>query len=184
MDNLLNDVTQRMEKSLSALRSSFNKIRTGRANPSILDDVNVDYYGNQTPLNQTSNISVEEGRSLVISPWDKNLIPEIEKAILNSDLGLNPSTSSDLIRVTMPALTEETRQDYIKQARSEAENSRVSIRNIRRDANQTAKDKQQASEISEDELRRIEDLIQKETDKFISIVDSDLKTKESDLLEI
>ena len=184
MNTLLNDVAQRMEKSLSALRSSFNKIRTGRANPSILDDVNVDYYGNQTPLNQTSNISVEEGRSLVISPWDKNLIPEIEKAILSSDLGLNPSTSSDLIRVTMPALTEETRQDYIKQARSEAENSRVSIRNIRRDANQTAKDKQQASEISEDELRRIEDLIQKETDKFISIVDSDLKTKESDLLEI
>ena len=184
MDTLLNDVAQRMEKSLSALRSSFNKIRTGRANPSILDDVNVDYYGNQTPLNQTSNISVEEGRSLVISPWDKNLIPEIEKAILNSDLGLNPSTSSDLIRVTMPALTEETRQDYIKQARSEAENSRVSIRNIRRDANQTAKDKQQTSEISEDELRRIENLIQKETDKFISIVDSDLKTKESDLLEI
>ena len=184
MENLLNDVTQRMDKSLSALRSAFNKIRTGRANPAILDDVNIDYYGNMTPINQTSNISIEEGRSIVISPWDKNLIPEIEKAILNSDLGLNPSTSSDLIRVTMPALTEETRQDYIKQARAEAENSRVSIRNIRRDANQTAKEKQQSSEISEDELRRIEDLIQKETDKFISIVDSDLKNKESDLLEI
>lgn len=184
MENLLNDVTQRMDKSLSALRSAFNKIRTGRANPAILDDVNVDYYGNMTPINQTSNISIEEGRSIVISPWDKNLIPEIEKAILNSDLGLNPSTSGDLIRVTMPALTEETRQDYIKQARAEAENSRVSIRNIRRDANQAAKDKQQSSEISEDELRRIEDLIQKETDKFISIVDSDLKNKESDLLEI
>ena len=184
MENLLNDVSQRMDKSLSALRSAFNKIRTGRANPAILDDVNVDYYGNMTPINQTSNISIEEGRSIVISPWDKNLIPEIEKAILNSDLGLNPSTSSDLIRVTMPALTEETRQDYIKQARAEAENSRVSIRNIRRDANQTAKEKQQSSEISEDELRRIEDLIQKETDKFISIVDSDLKNKESDLLEI
>ncbi len=184
MENLLNDVTQRMDKSLSALRSAFNKIRTGRANPAILDDVNVDYYGNMTPINQTSNISIEEGRSIVISPWDKNLIPEIEKAILNSDLGLNPSTSSDLIRVTMPALTEETRQDYIKQARAEAENSRVSIRNIRRDANQAAKEKQQSSEISEDELRRIEDLIQKETDKFISIVDSDLKNKESDLLEI
>ena len=184
MENLLNDVTQRMDKSLSALRSAFNKIRTGRANPSILDDVNVDYYGNMTPINQTSNISIEEGRSIVISPWDKNLIPEIEKAILNSDLGLNPSTSGDLIRVTMPALTEETRQDYIKQARAEAENSRVSIRNIRRDANQAAKEKQQSSEISEDELRRIEDLIQKETDKFISIVDSDLKNKESDLLEI
>ena len=142
------------------------------------------YYGNLTPINQTSNISVEEGRSLVISPWDKNLIPEIEKAIHSSDLGLNPSTSSDLIRVTMPALTEETRQDYIKQARAEAENSRVSIRNIRRDANQSSKEQQQASEISEDDQRRLEDLIQKETDKFISIVDTELKNKESDLIEI
>ena len=173
-----------MDKTLSALRNAFNKIRTGRANPAILDGINVDYYGNLTPINQTSNISVEEGRSLIISPWDKNLIPDIEKAILTSDLGLNPSTSSDIIRVTMPALTEETRQDYIKQARSEAENSRVSIRNVRRDANQTAKEKQQSSEISEDELRGIEDLIQKETDKYISLVDSELKNKESDLLEI
>ena len=184
MDTILTEISEKMEKSLSALRNAFNKIRTGRANPSILDDVKVDYYGNMTPINQTSNITIEEGRSLVISPWDKSLLPEIEKAILNSDLGLNPNSSSDLIRVTMPALTEETRQNYIKQARSEAENSRVSIRNIRRDANQTVKDKQQASEISEDELRRIEDLIQKETDKYISIVDSELKNKESDLLEI
>ena len=184
MDTILIEVSEKMDKSLSALRNAFNKIRTGRANPSILDDVKVDYYGNMAPINQTSNITIEEGRSLVISPWDKSLLPEIEKAILNSDLGLNPNSSSDLIRVTMPALTEETRQNYIKQARSEAENSRVSIRNIRRDANQTVKDKQQASEISEDELRRIEDLIQKETDKYISIVDSELKNKESDLLEI
>ena len=184
METLLKDLTEKMEKSVIALKNAFNKIRTGRANPAILDDINVDYYGNPTPINQTSNISVEEGRSLVISPWDKNLIPEIEKAILSSDLGLNPSTSGDLIRVTMPALTEETRQDYIKQARAEAENSRISIRNIRRDANNSAKDMQQSSEISEDDLRRIEDLIQKETDKFISIVDSDLKNKESDLLEI
>ena len=184
MDTILKEVSEKMDKSLSALRNAFNKIRTGRANPSILDDVKVDYYGNMTPINQTSNITIEEGRSLVISPWDKSLLPEIEKAILNSDLGLNPNSSSDLIRVTMPALTEETRQNYIKQARSEAENSRVSIRNIRRDANQTVKDKQQASEISEDELRRIEDLIKKETDKYISIVDSELKNKESDLLEI
>ena len=184
MDTILTEVSEKMDKSLSALRNAFNKIRTGRANPSILDDVKVDYYGNMTPINQTSNITIEEGRSLVISPWDKSLLPEIEKAILNSDLGLNPNSSSDLIRVTMPALTEETRQNYIKQARSEAENSRVSIRNIRRDANQTVKDKQQASEISEDELRRIEDLIQKETDKYISIIDSELKNKESDLLEI
>jgi len=184
MDNLIKDVSDKMDKSLSALRGAFNKIRTGRANPALLDDIKVDYYGNLTPINQTSNISVEEGRSIVISPWDKNLIPEIEKAILSSDLGLNPSTSSDLIRVTMPALTEETRQDYIKQARAEAENSRVSIRNIRRDANNSAKEEQQASEISEDELRRIEDLIQKETDKYISIIDSELKNKEADLLEI
>lgn len=184
MENLLKELTEKMEKSVTALKNAFNKIRTGRANPAILDDINVDYYGNPTPINQTSNISVEEGRSLVISPWDKTLIPEIEKAILSSDLGLNPSTSGDLIRVTMPALTEETRQDYIKQARAEAENSRISIRNVRRDANNSAKDMQQSSEISEDDLRRIEDLIQKETDKFISIVDSDLKNKESDLLEI
>lgn len=184
MQSLINDVSDKMDKSVSALRNAFNKIRTGRANPAILDDIKVDYYGNMTPINQTSNISVEEGRSLVISPWDKNLIPEIEKAILSSDLGLNTSTSSDLIRLTMPALTEETRQDYIKQAKAEAENSRVSIRNVRRDANQSAKDKQQASEISEDEQRRIEDLIQKETDKYILIVDTELKNKESDLLEI
>ena len=184
MEILLKELTEKMEKSVNALKNAFNKIRTGRANPAILDDINVDYYGNPTPINQTSNISVEEGRSLVISPWDKSLIPEIEKAILSSDLGLNPSTSGDLIRVTMPALTEETRQDYIKQARAEAENSRISIRNVRRDAKNSAKDMQQSSEISEDDLRRIEDLIQKETDKFISIVDSDLKNKESDLLEI
>ena len=184
MDNLIKEVSQKMDKSLSALRNAFNKIRTGRANPASLDDIKVDYYGNLTPINQTSNISVEEGRSIVISPWDKNLIPEIEKAILSSDLGLNPSTSSDLIRVTMPALTEETRQDYIKQARAEAENSRVSIRNIRRDANNLAKEEQQASGISEDELRRIEDLIQKETDKHILIIDTELKNKEADLLEI
>ncbi len=184
MEIILNDVAEKMDKSVSALKNAFNKIRTGRANPSILDDIKVDYYGNLTPINQTSNITVEEGRSLVISPWDKSLIPEIEKAIQSSDLGLNPSTNSDLIRVTMPTLTEETRQNYIKQARAEAENSRVSIRNIRRDANQMAKEQQQASEISEDDLRRIEDLIQKETDKFIAIVESELKNKESDLLEI
>ena len=173
-----------MEKSIDSLKSAFNKIRTGRANPAILDDIKVDYYGNLTPLNQTSNVSVEENRTLVISPWDKNLMPEIEKAITSSDLGLNPSSSGDLIRVTMPTLTEETRQGYIKQARSEAENSRISIRNIRRDANNQVKDMQSSGEISEDDMRRSEDLIQKETDSYISVVDSELKNKESDLLEI
>ena len=184
MNTILESLKERMEKSLDSLRSAFNKIRTGRANPAILDDIKIDYYGNLTPLNQTSNISVEENRTLVISPWDKNLMPEIEKAITSSDLGLNPSSSGDLIRVTMQTLTEETRQGYIKQARSEAENSRISIRNIRRDANNQVKDMQSAGEISEDDMRRSEDLIQKETDTYISIVDSELKNKESDLLEI
>ena len=184
MNEIINNVTDRMEKSISSLNQAFNKIRTGRANPSILDDVKVDYYGNLTVLNQAASISVEEGRSLVISPWDKSLIPEIEKAIMNSNLGLNPSTSGDIIRITMPSLTEETRQDYIKQARSEAENSRVSIRSIGRDANQSAKENQSAGEMSEDELKRMEDLIQKETDKFIALVETELKNKETDLLEI
>ena len=184
MNKILESLKERMEKSLDSLRSAFNKIRTGRANPAILDDIKIDYYGNLTPLNQTSNISVEENRTLVISPWDKNLMPEIEKAITSSDLGLNPSSSGDLIRVTMPTLTEETRQGYIKQARSEAENSRISIRNIRRDANNQVKDMQSSGEISEDDMRRSEDLIQKETDSYISVVDSELKNKESDLLEI
>ena len=184
MNTILESLKERMEKSIDSLKSAFNKIRTGRANPAILDDIKVDYYGNLTPLNQTSNVSVEENRTLVISPWDKNLMPEIEKAITSSDLGLNPSSSGDLIRVTMPTLTEETRQGYIKQARSEAENSRISIRNIRRDANNQVKDMQSAGEISEDDMRRSEDLIQKETDSYISVVDSELKNKESDLLEI
>ena len=184
MNTILESLKERMEKSLDSLRSAFNKIRTGRANPAILDDIKIDYYGNLTPLNQTSNISVEENRTLVISAWDKNLMPEIEKAITSSDLGLNPSSSGDLIRVTMPTLTEETRQGYIKQARIEAENSRISIRNIRRDANNQVKDMQSSGEISEDDMRRSEDLIQKETDSYISVVDSELKNKESDLLEI
>ena len=114
MNETINNATARMEKSISSLNQAFNKIRTGRANPAILDDIKIDYYGNASPLNQTASISVEEGRSLVISPWDKSLIPEIEKAIMNSNLGLNPSTSSDLIRITMPSLTEETRQDYTR----------------------------------------------------------------------
>ena len=184
MNTILESLKERMEKSVDSLKSAFNKIRTGRANPAILDDIKIDYYGNLTPLNQTSNISVEENRTLVISPWDKNLMPEIEKAITSSDLGLNPSSSGDLIRVTMPTLTEETRQGYIKQARSEAENSRISIRNIRRDANNQVKDMQSSGEISEDDMRRSEDLIHKETDSYISVVDSELKNKESDLLEI
>jgi len=184
MQESIEQLKSKMQKSLESLGIEFNKIRTGRANPSILDGVKVDYYGNPTPISQTANISVEEGRTLAISPWDKSLISEIEKAILKSDLGLNPNTTGDLIRVTMPILTEETRQEYIKQARSEAENARVAIRNIRRDANNAAKDSQKSGDISEDDLRRLEDEVQKVTDTFIESIDNELKKKEADLLEI
>ena len=184
MNDIIDQLKPKMQKALDALTHEFNKIRTGRANPNILDTVKIDYYGTLTPISQAANISVEEGRTLAISAWDKSLIGEIEKAIMKADLGLNPSTSGDLIRVTMPVLTEETRQEYIKQARTEAENSRVSLRNARRDANNTAKDQQKNGDISEDDLKRVEDLVQKATDHFISLVEAELKKKEEDLLEI
>ena len=184
MNDIIDQLKPKMQKALEALTHEFNKIRTGRANPNILDTVKIDYYGTLTPISQAANISVEEGRTLAISAWDKSLIGEIEKAIMKADLGLNPSTSGDLIRVTMPVLTEETRQEYIKQARAEAENSRVSLRNARRDANNTAKDQQKNGDISEDDLKRVEDLVQKATDHFISLVEAELKKKEEDLLEI
>ena len=184
MNTIKDETTERMQKCMDSLSNQFNKIRTGRANPSILDSVKVDYYGNQTPINQTSNISVEENRTLVISPWDKTLMPEIEKAIISSDLGLNPSSSGDLIRITMPTLTEETRQDYIKQAKTEAENARISIRSVRRDSNQSARDLNTKRELSDDELRDLEVEIQEITDKFISMIDVQLKHKEDDLIQI
>ena len=184
MNETINNATSRMEKSLSSLGQAFNKIRTGRANPAILDDIKIDYYGNLSPLNQTASISVEDGRSLVISPWDKSLIPEIEKAIMNSNLGLNPSTSSDLIRITMPSLTEETRQDYIKQARSEAENSRVSIRNIRRNAKDALDKSKKDGDVSEDDVKRAEKALDEITNKGVHGIDDVLKHKESELLEV
>lgn len=184
MQNLIQELKLKMQRSIDSLIIEFNKIRTGRAHPSILDGIKIDYYGNPTQISQTANITVEEGRTLAISPWDKSLVSIIEKAILKSDLGLNPNTSGGLIRVTMPVLTEETRQEFIKQARSEAENTRVAIRNIRRDANNQSKESQKSGEISEDDLRRLEDEVQKVTDNFIEVVDKELKKKEADLLEI
>ena len=135
IEEIKNDAAERMDKTLVALDAAFAKIRTGRAHPSLLDNISVDYYGTATPINQVANITVEDGRTLLVAPWEKPMIPEIEKAILKSDLGLNPSTSSDNIRLPMPPLTEENRRDLTKIARSEAENARVAIRNIRRDAN-------------------------------------------------
>ena len=184
INDIKQDAEQRMEKSVAAMIDAFKKIRTGRANPAILDSVNIDYYGTPTPIAQVANIMVEDGRSLAINPWEKNLVPQIEKAILKSDLGLNPSTTGDTIRLPMPALTEETRKDYIKQARAEAEKGRLSVRNIRRDANGTIKELQKEKEISEDEQRGGEDQIQKVTDKFIAKIDGLLGDKEKDLMQV
>jgi len=171
-----------MQKSVNSLDDAFKKIRTGRAHPSILDTVMVSYYGSDTPLNQLANVNVEEGRSLIISPWEKAAIVEIEKAIMKSDLGLNPSNNGDTIRVPMPPLTEETRKEYTKQAKNEAENARIAIRNIRRDANTDFKDLEKEKEISEDEQRRAEDRVQKLTDQFIATIESAYQVKEIDLL--
>jgi ribosome recycling factor len=184
IDEIKKDAQLRMQKSLDALAATFTRIRTGRAHPGILDGLTVEYYGADTPLNQVANINVEDARTLAISPWEKQLVPAIEKAILKSDLGLNPSTSGDLIRIPMPALTEETRKGYSKQARHEAENARVSIRNIRRDANSDLKDLLKEKEISEDDERRAQEQIQKITDKFIAAVEASLETKEAELMEI
>jgi ribosome recycling factor len=178
------DAKEGMAKTLEALESSFKRIRTGRANISLLDSIEIDYYGNKTPLNQVSNISVEDAKTLAIVPWEKDNVPLIEKSIQQSDLGLQPITSGETIRVILPDLTEETRRDLIKVAKAEAENSKVSIRNQRRDANGLLKEYLNEKEISEDDLKRGEVLIQEVTDQYVESVDNLLKEKEKDLLEI
>lgn len=184
IEDIKQEAKERMQKSLDALAVNFNKIRTGRAHPSILDGIKVDYYGSETPLSQVANISVLDARTLSISPWEKQLTPDIEKAILKSDLGLNPATTGDLIRLPMPALTEETRKNYIKQAKAEAESARVSIRSVRRDSLGHVKDLLKEKEIGEDDERRAQDDIQKITDKYVADVDTALTAKEKDLMEI
>lgn len=182
IDETIADANERMQKSIASLDDAFKKIRTGRAHPDILDSVQVSYYGSDTPLSQLANVTVEEGRSLIISPWEKPMIGEIEKAIMKSDLGLNPSNNGDTIRVPMPPLTEETRKEYTKQAKSEAENARIAIRNIRRDANSDFKELEKEKEISEDEQHRAEDQVQKITNKHIATIESSFQAKEADLL--
>jgi ribosome recycling factor len=184
LEEIKQETLERMEKSISSLESSLQKIRTGRANPSLLDAIQIDYYGNMTPLSQVSNISVQDAKTLLISPWEKNLVPDIEKAIQSSDLGINPATSGDVIRVILPDLTEETRRDLIKVAKSEAENSKIALRNQRRDANGLLKEYLKEKEISEDDERRGQEIIQNLTDDFISKVEQLLEFKEKDLLEI
>ena len=184
LEEIKQETLERMEKSISSLESSLQKIRTGRANPSLLDAIQIDYYGNMTPLSQVSNISVQDAKTLLISPWEKNLVPDIEKSIQSSDLGINPATSGDVIRVILPDLTEETRKDLIKVAKSEVENSKIALRNQRRDANGLLKEYLKEKEISEDDERRGQEIIQNLTDDFISKVELLLELKEKDLLEI
>lgn len=184
IDDIKKDAETRMRKSLESLQANFHKIRTGRAHPTILDAVTVDYYGSQMPLNQVASVNVEDARTLAVVPWEKSMVPKVEKAIMTSDLGLNPATAGSVIRVPMPALTEETRKGYIKQARGEAENARVAVRNVRRDANSDIKALLKDKEISEDEEHRAVDAIQKLTDKHIADIDKLLETKEHDLMQV
>jgi len=184
INDIKKDAEGRMKKAVEALSNNFNKIRTGRAHPSLLDGVMVNYYGTDTPLSQVANINIEDARTLAVSPWERNLVPEIEKAIMKSNLGLNPSTNNGLIRIPLPMLTEETRKVFIKQARAEAENGRVAVRNVRRDVLGDIKALLKDKAISEDDDRRAQDEIQKITDKFIAEVDKTLAAKEVDLMSV
>jgi ribosome recycling factor len=184
LNDILKDAEERMAKSVASLKQAFSKVRTGRAHASLLDHIKVDYYGSDVPLSQVANIAVSEARTLTITPWEKPMVPVVEKAIMTSDLGLNPSTSGQVIRVNLPPLTEERRRDMIKVVRAEAEAGRVAVRNIRRDANGDFKDLLKEKEITEDEERGAEDAVQKLTDKYIADVDALLQQKEQDLMEI
>lgn len=184
IEDVQSDARARMQKSIEAFRTELSKIRTGRAHPSLLDHVSVDYYGTPTPINQAANVTIEDARTLAVSPFDKGMVKAIEKAILESDLGLNPSTSGTLIRIPLPPLTEERRRDLIKVVKNEAEGARVAIRNIRRDANGTLKDLEKEKEITEDEMRRAEDRIQKLTDEHVAQVESIFEAKEKEMLSI
>lgn len=184
IDELKQDAEERMKKTLVALGGALNKIRTGRAHPSILDGLRVNYYGSETPLSQVAAINVEDARTLSVVPWEKAIVPDVERAIMKSDLGLNPSTAGTVIRIPMPMLTEETRRGFTRQAKKEAEHSRVSIRNIRRDVIADVKELQKEKEISEDQERKAQDDIQKLTDRFVAEIEVILSAKEADLMEI
>lgn len=184
INDIKEDAEERMGKSLEAVGHNFNKIRTGRAHPSLLDGIKVEYYGSTTPLKQMANINVEDARTLTVTAWDKSVVPDIEKAIMKSDLGLNPASAGEVIRIPMPALTEETRKGFIRQARHEAEAARVSVRSARRDAIAMLKELLKEKDISEDEDHRAQDDIQKLTDRFVAEIEKMLAEKESDLLEI
>ncbi len=184
LNDLINDCTQRMNKCVTVCRQSFAKLRTGRAHVSLLDHIRVDYYGTEVPLSQCANVTVEDARTLSIQPWDKNMVAVIEKAILTSDLGLNPNTAGAVIRIVLPALTEERRKELVKVARAEAENARVAIRSVRRDAKADIKEMLKEKMISEDDERRAEEQLQKLTDKYVAEVDALLAGKEKEMLAL
>ncbi len=184
IDEIIVDAESRMGKSVEALRSELVKIRTGRAHPSLLDQILVDYYGTDTPINQVANVTVEDSRTLAVAPWEKPMVAVVEKAILNSGLGLNPSTAGNLIRIPMPPLTEERRKELVKVVKADGENAKIAIRNIRRDANSDFKDLLKEKEVSEDESRQAEERVQKLTDKFVVSVDEVIAAKEKELMEI
>ena len=184
INDIKKDASERMQKSVAALGSQLSKIRTGRAHPALLDGIQVSYYGADTPLNQVANVTIEDSRTLAISVFDKSLAQAVEKAIMASDLGLNPMSAGTVIRVPLPPLTEEHRKDLIKIVRGEVESGRVAVRNIRRDANGDIKSLLKEKDISEDEARQAEDEIQKLTDKFIKEMDAQLAAKEAELMEI
>jgi ribosome recycling factor len=184
IEEIIQDAEVRMGKSIDSLHTEFKKIRTGRAHPSLLDQVHVDYYGADTPISQVANVTVEDSRTLAVTPWEKDMVSKVEKAIMKSDLGLNPATAGTVIRIPMPPLTEERRKDLVKVVRQEAEQARVAIRNIRRDANGDFKDLLKDKEISEDEERNAEERIQKLTDTYVGKIDKVLADKEAELMEV
>jgi ribosome recycling factor len=185
---MINEITEdaetRMKKSIESLKTDLTKIRTGRAHPSILDHISIDYYGGKVPLNQVGNVSIEDARTLSISVWESPLVPVIEKAIMTSDLGLNPMSAGTVIRVPMPPLTEERRKDLVKVVKGEGEGAKIAIRNIRRDANSDFKILQKEKEISEDEEHRAQGNIQKLTDTYVKQVEAEIDKKESELMEV
>ncbi|MCK5728760.1 MAG: ribosome recycling factor [Methylococcales bacterium] len=184
IDDIQQDASARMTKSCEALDKTFTRIRTGRAHPSLLEQIKVSYYGSETPLSQVANIGIEDSRTLKVTPWEKPMVKAIEKAIMSANLGLNPATTGTVIRIPLPPLTEERRRDLVKLVKNEAENTRISIRNIRRDANSEIKEALKEKLVSKDEAHAGEDKTQKLTDQFIQKIEKQLSSKESDLLSM
>lgn len=184
LNEIKTDAKTRMTKSVDALRHDLTKVRTGRASTALVDHLKVDYYGSEMPLTQVASVAVTDARSLTITPWEKQMVSAVEKAIINSDLGLTPNTAGTVIRINLPALTEERRRELSKHVHNEGENAKIAIRNIRRDANQQVKDLLKDKAITEDEERRSEDEIQKLTDKYIGQIEELLQHKEAELMEI